>query len=102
MAILTLTKENFDETINSNKQVILDFWAPWCGPCKMLAPVLDEIHSELGDSVVIGKINVDDEQELAEQFKVMTIPTVFYFEDGKQVNKKVGFMKKQEIIDMIK
>jgi len=101
MAILHLTSENFDETINNNGNVIIDFWAPWCGPCKMLAPVLDEIDTEMNGKVVICKVNVDEAQDLAEKFKVMTIPTVMYFKNGKEANKKIGFMKKQEILDMI-
>lgn len=99
---VTITKENIEtEVINSEKTVLLDFWAPWCGPCKMLSPVIDEIANEVQD-IKVGKINIDEEQELAMEFGIMSIPTLAVVKDGKIVSKSVGVRAKPDILDMIK
>ena len=93
---LTITKDNFNElVINSKKPVLVDFWATWCGPCQMLSPVVE-------DSFVLGKVNVDENMELALNFKVSAIPMLILFKDGKVVDKKVGFVGKEEIEEMVK
>ena len=100
--IITITKANFkDEVLNSKVPVLLDFWAPWCGPCRMVAPVLEEIAGETEGKAVIGKINVDEEMELASQFGIMSIPTIMIFEQGKQKSKLVGFRDKQELSNLL-
>lgn len=103
MAILQITKENFEkEVLHSKEPVLVDFWAPWCGPCKALAPILEEIDAELLGKVKITKINIDDEEELAVEFRVMTIPTLLLFKDGKVVNQSVGLLPKEEVIKLAK
>lgn len=102
MSVLKITKSNFDsEVMNSDKPVLLDFWAAWCGPCRMVGPIVDEIADELGESVKVGKVNVDEEQELAQKYNVMSIPTLIVIKDGKVVQSAVGAQSKQNILSMI-
>lgn len=101
MSIITITKDNFDsEVINSEKPVLLDFWASWCGPCKMVSPIVDEIASE-NASIKVGKINIDEEMELAQTYKVMSIPTLMVIKDGKVHNSTVGVQSKQNILGLL-
>lgn len=103
MLEVNLTKQNFEEEVlNSKIPVVVDFWATWCGPCKMLAPVLEQIAEEYKDKIKVCKVNVDEEQELAMQFQIMSIPTLIFFKDGKKVNTSVGFVSKSELDEMIK
>jgi len=102
MAVMTITAENFEqEVLQSDKPVLLDFWAVWCGPCSMLSPVVDQI-SEENAQIKVGKVNVDDEGDLARQFNIMSIPSLLFFRDGKLVNQLVGVQPKAVIEDMIK
>lgn len=102
MSVLTITKNNFEsEVTNSDKPVLLDFWASWCGPCKMISPIVDSVADETKGSVKVGKINIDEETELAQTFKVMSIPTLIVLKDGKVVDKKVGVQPKQSILAMV-
>ena len=101
MAYIDITAANFQqEVLNSDKKVLLDFWAPWCGPCKMVAPIVEEIAAEYED-VILGKVNVDEEMQLAMDFKIASIPTLLVFEGGKQVNKAVGYMPKAGILKLL-
>ena len=94
---MNITKENFEElVIRSNKTVLLDFWAPWCGPCRMVAPIVEEIAGERED-LLLGKVNVDEEMELAMQFGVSSIPTLVVMKDGKAVAQAVGYRPKADI-----
>ena len=101
MAVITITKENFaQEVLQSEKPVLLDFWASWCGPCRMLSPIVDEVAEERGD-VKVGKVNVDEQPELAERFRVMSIPTLMVFKDGRLVDSTVGVQPKPAILRML-
>ena len=101
MEILEVTVENFDEKVlNSEKLVMLDFWATWCGPCRMLSPIVDEVAEERGD-IKVGKVNVDEQPELAGQFDVMSIPTLLVFENGKLVNRAVGARPKSGVLSLL-
>ena len=100
MEEIKLTRENFEsEVMQSEKPVLVDFWASWCGPCRMVSPIVDEIAAENPDKKV-GKVNVDEEPELASKFDVMSIPTLLVFEDGELVNRAVGARPKEMILDL--
>ncbi|WP_295037885.1 thioredoxin [uncultured Fibrobacter sp.] len=102
MSEMNITKNNFEqEVLHSDKPVLIDFWAPWCGPCRMLSPVISEIAEEYGDKVKVCKVNVDDEGELAASFNVMSIPTLVVVKDGKVTNSAVGVRPKAQIVEMI-
>jgi len=102
MDILKGTSANFEEEVlNSQKPVLIDFYADWCGPCKMIAPIIEKIANENADIKVV-KINVDDEQELAIKYGIMSIPTLVVIKEGKEVNRKVGLADKTEILNMVK
>ena len=101
MAALKITKDNFQaEVLEAKGTVLVDFWASWCGPCKMIGPIIDQIADERSD-IKVGKINVDEEQELAVQFKVMSIPTLLVFKDGKVVNQSLGAKPKAAILALL-
>ncbi|MFD2446268.1 thioredoxin [Bacillus sp. CGMCC 1.16607] len=100
MAITNVTDQNFSTETNSGV-VLVDFWAPWCGPCKMIAPVLEELDSEMSDKVKIVKLDVDDNQETAGKYGVMSIPTLLVFKDGEVVDKVVGFQPKEALENLL-
>ncbi|AYA76181.1 thioredoxin [Bacillus sp. Y1] len=100
MSIVNITDDTFKNEI-SNGLVLVDFWAPWCGPCKMIAPVLEEINEEMGDQVKIAKLNVDDNQVTTGEFGVMSIPTLLLFKDGEVVEKVIGFQPKENLVEVI-
>ena len=102
MSYVVLTSENFhQEVLQSDRPVLVDFWASWCGPCRMLSPIVVQLAEELGGKVKVGKVNVDDEQALAEQFRIMTIPTLMLFKGGQQVAASVGVKSKADLLDMV-
>ena len=100
MSVLHITMENFDAVVSGPKPVLLDFWATWCGPCRMVAPIVEEIASER-DDIVVGKVDVDQEMELAVKFGIVSIPTLIYLKDGMEVDKIVGYRPKSDIEDML-
>lgn len=103
MSVITITSKNFEEEVSkSNVPVLLDFWASWCGPCKMVSPIVDKVAEEVEGSAKVGKINVDEEQELARSFNIMSIPTLMVINNGKLVKQSVGVMSKEEILDMLR
>lgn len=101
MKAIDISKNNFESVVlNADRKVLLDFWAPWCGPCRMVVPLVEEIAEENSD-IIVGKVNVDVETELANQFGIMTIPTLIVLENGKIINKAVGAMPKEAILDLL-
>lgn len=101
MSATVITKDNFEKEVLESKQpVLVDFWATWCGPCQMVSPVVDEIADERTD-IRVGKVNVDEQRELAAKFKVMSIPTLLVFKDGKVANHAVGAMPKESILELL-
>ena len=101
MTEMNITKENFEaEVMNSDRPVLIDFWAPWCGPCRMLSPTIAEIAEEYGNKVKVCKVNVDEQGELASTFGVMSIPTLVVIKEGKVVNSVTGVRPKDQIVSM--
>ncbi|MCR5698043.1 MAG: thioredoxin [Treponemataceae bacterium] len=101
MAVIELNEKNFeDEVLKSDKPVLIDFWATWCGPCKMLSPLVDQLAEET-DKVKVGKVNVDDEEDLAVKYQVSSIPTLMLFKNGKCEKQSVGFISKDQLLDFI-
>lgn len=100
--VLTLTRENFDqEVVNSSNTVLVDFWAPWCGPCRAVGPLIDELAEEYDGKAKIAKLNVDDEGELAAKYKIMSIPTIIIFKNGEAVEKLLGARSKSDLSQLI-
>ena len=95
------TNTSFDELLQSEKLVIVDFWATWCGPCRMLSPLLDEVEAEMEDQVEVVKVNVDDADEIAMRYRILSIPTLLFFKNGQMVDRSVGAMPKSALVDKI-
>ncbi|MHB1001251.1 MAG: thioredoxin [Armatimonadota bacterium] len=101
--VIALSDSNFDtEVLNSSTPVAVDFWAEWCGPCRVLGPIMEQVAEEIGDVVKIAKLNVDDSRGVASKYQIMSIPTVIVFKEGKMVDKFVGVQPKQQIIDRLR
>ena len=95
------TNTNFDALLADEKLVIVDFWATWCGPCRMLSPLLDEVEEEMADKITVVKVNIDDADEIAMRYRIMSIPTLLFFKGGELVDKSVGAMPKNVLVDRI-
>ena len=96
-----ITNTNFEELIAGDKPVMIDFWATWCGPCRILSPTVDEVAEEYADRITVAKCNVDDAEEIAMRFRIMSIPTLIFIKGGEVVDKRVGVVSKEEIVSII-
>lgn len=101
MPLITVTAENFESLLSGDKTLLLDFWATWCGPCRMLSPIVDEVAGE-NSEITVGKVNVDEQMQLAERFGVESIPTLVVLKNGEEKNRSVGLVSKSEILELIK
>jgi len=101
MAMLHLDQENFNKTVDAAETALVDFWAPWCGPCKMLGPVFEEAEKDANGKAVFAKVNVDEQQDLAVRFGVTSIPTLILFKNGKEVKRSLGFIDKTKILALL-
>ena len=95
------TNTSFDGLLEDEKLVIVDFWATWCGPCRMLSPLLDEVEEEMADKITVVKVNIDDAEEIAMRYRIMSIPTLIFFKNGQMVDRSVGAMPKNLLVDKI-
>lgn len=103
MSVVNLDRNNFDAAVlHADKPVLIDFWAAWCGPCRMQGPIVEELAEELGDSAVVAKLNVDENPEIAARFSVMSIPTLVFVKDGRVVGQKVGVTPKEELCSILR
>ncbi|MFT8889222.1 MAG: thioredoxin [Ethanoligenens sp.] len=103
MDVITLNRNNFNQVVlNTDKPVLIDFWATWCGPCRMQGPIVEDVAEELGDTATVAKLNVDENPELAAQFSVMSIPTLVFLKDGKIVGQRVGVTPKAELLSILR
>ena len=101
MALKHFDEKSFDEALAQDGLLVVDFWADWCGPCKLLAPAIEQLAADYDGKAVVGKVNVDDEPKLAQQYAIMSIPTVIFFKDGEEIDKKIGVMPPQEFVKVI-
>ncbi len=103
MSVINLSEENFEkEVLNSEKIVLIDFWASWCGPCRMMSPVVDEIAEEMQEKVKVCKVNIDEQNKLAVKYNVMSIPTFVVLKNGNEVGRSIGVQDKEELKNMLK
>ena len=101
MSVLTVTKENFDQLLNQEQPILLDFWAPWCNPCRMMGPIIDQVEQSVQGKALVGKINIDEQPELASQFGVMSIPTLMVVKDHRVVHSAVGVRPKDQVLKLL-